>query len=309
MPLGGGNKPYQCDRFLWSRPRRHAACVVGRVGYTLGRTTPGRGPERGAAPVGALLPPPGGPGPQETPGRAAAGGRRGGRGPERLRQLLPRPSPGPLPAAGRPGQPVAAAGDPHGPQGVRSGARRTHPEARRRGRQRRIGLRRHSDDGLGAGDRAGSLPPSSRPRSRTSVAGCSTCWRTPGCARLRCGRWKATRPSKSPPGWRVRRAPSSASYGGYAACGPKGGRREQSRLSGRIPAIGRTGGVARRALRPLRGRLEGRAGGRAWKTTWWTRRSRNARPRRGSCCASRPTTDASWARNPSRPTIRRVCRC
>ena len=65
-----------------------------------------------------------------------AGGRRGGRGPQRVRQLLPQRRGRPVPRPGRPRRPVAAAGRLHRPQGGPPRPRRGPAEARRRGGRR-----------------------------------------------------------------------------------------------------------------------------------------------------------------------------
>src|SRR5262249_51243436 len=121
-------------------PARRCAHGLRRVGVPLVGPAPERR-RRGRRPatVGALLPPPGRPGPGQAPGPAPPRCRRGGRGPDRLGQFRPRRGGRPLPPPGRPPRSVAAAGHPHRTQGLQPGPRRTPPEARRRGRAGRGG--------------------------------------------------------------------------------------------------------------------------------------------------------------------------
>src|SRR5439155_7080836 len=89
--------------------------VVPRLDHLLDRPAQVRRSGGGPQTLGALFPPPGRSGPQETSEHATAGGRRGRYRPERLRQLLaPRPA-GPIPAARGSRRPVAS---PHGHHGA-----------------------------------------------------------------------------------------------------------------------------------------------------------------------------------------------
>ena len=71
--------------------------------------------------LAALLPAPGRPGARNCNPRPRRRRRRGGRGPQRLRQLLPPGRTGTIPRPEGPRRPVGAAGHPHGPQGGRPG--------------------------------------------------------------------------------------------------------------------------------------------------------------------------------------------
>src|SRR5262249_5269369 len=108
---------------------RGPAHVVRRVRHTLARSVKGRRPGGGAAVVGTVLPPTRGPGPQEAAQRPAPRRRRGGRGPERLRQLLPQRRAGAVPQVTGPRQLAAPPGRVHGPQVGAPAARRRPPEA------------------------------------------------------------------------------------------------------------------------------------------------------------------------------------
>ena len=106
-------------------PRHRERAFHGTPGrwlcHALDRRPQGRRRLCRPAPLGAILPPPRPPRPRPAPlGAPGRGDRgRGGRGLERLRQLLPRRRPRPLPPARRPRRPLAAAGRHHRPQGPR----------------------------------------------------------------------------------------------------------------------------------------------------------------------------------------------
>src|SRR5262249_62415679 len=99
-----------------SRVRR-ITYVVRTTGQPLARPAQGGRPRRGPETLGGLLPPPRRPGRHQAARGAAPGGRRGGRSPECLRQLLPRCQTGLLPPARQPRRPLAPAVHHHRPQG------------------------------------------------------------------------------------------------------------------------------------------------------------------------------------------------
>jgi hypothetical protein len=102
-----------------------------RLGHPL--DSPAGGGRPGCLPeaLGGLLPPPGRAGPPQAPGGAPRCGRRGGRGAERLRQLLPPRPRGPLPPLARPERPLAAVGPHRRAQGRQAGPARAPAEAGR----------------------------------------------------------------------------------------------------------------------------------------------------------------------------------
>ena len=106
---------------------------------------------------------------------AAGRGRRGGRGPQRLRQLLPGRGARPISPAGRPRRPLAAAGRHHRAQGPRPGPARAAAEARRRARSSacRPDWPTATGRGTSSGVAAASRPPSSPRWPPTSAAACS----------------------------------------------------------------------------------------------------------------------------------------
>src|SRR5262249_24111691 len=87
--------------------------VVRRTGQFWDPPAQGRGARCRPKTLGKLFFAPGRTGPQETPGRPAAKGGRGRRGPQRVQELLPSRRGRPVRATFRPRRPLAAAGTPH----------------------------------------------------------------------------------------------------------------------------------------------------------------------------------------------------
>ncbi len=181
---------------------------MGRLDHPLDRRAQGGRRRRRAAPLGAVLRPPGPHGPRQAPGPPSSRGGRGGRRAERLRQLLPRGRRGAIPQTDRPRRPLAAAGRPHGAQGHQPGRATGRRQARRGAAGRRIGR----------GRRRGSVPrerpgwdhrvrTDARPRrdgGRPVPPPPPTAWGTTRCGKSSTFGWRDTTARRSRPGWAAR---------------------------------------------------------------------------------------------------------
>ena len=240
-----------------------------------------RRPRRRPAALGALLPPPGRPGPRRLRGRPAARGRRGGRGPRAPSTASAAAPSRPVPPARRPRRPLAAAVRHHRPQGDRPGPPRGPADARRR-----PGARPSSD--LAGRDverrpRPGADARVRRPGGRGVPAAARRAWATTTLRPVAVWKLEGYTNAEIAAQARLRRADGRA----QAAADPRplgrgGGRHERSRPrdAGPSPSLAR---ARRRGVRPLRGRLEGRPAAPRSRTSWPRCPSRSGRRCSASC--------------------------